>query len=752
MEKLEGTRLGAYEIVERIGGGGMAEVYIAKQKTAFDREVAIKVIRKGYAEDEDFRARFLREARVISHLSHPHILPLIEFGEGGEKGEILFLVMPHVAGGTLSNRIKAHGGPLPFQETARIFSQLCEAVDYAHQHKLVHRDIKPSNVLVQDSRNILLADFGIALDQGDPRLTVTGMGLGTAEYMAPEQARGQADNRSDIYSLGVVLYTMLSGHVPYTGSTPFDVLLKHASEPIPPLSRFNTTMPPQIEQVLQKAMSKLPDDRFQTAQELLNAFEEAQVQAGIHTGSSSMIPGVQPGNLITSRDSSQPSLGSSAPATPASLAGSSGPHTPPTTTRGSGPHSGPTSISDEVPTIRASIVDSSQDDQLQTLPISSPRIQPGNPSAPLPSGVVTPPSRSPAGGRKKLIAAIVALVILLVGSTATGAIVFLHQGSQPSPATATRAPTSAATPKPASLTFTAGTPCSQAATHPKGPASGPLLYRAPTLIDHGRGAPAYAAVDNVGTLYYTDQAHPGIYGLSAALTPHNNHLIWPTLGTPSGIAITPDAASQVYYLFQNTASSTANEQVGVFNQNSSNPTLLGGLSGSKAGGGNGFALALNPTNKAVLMPTGTTGVVYCLGKGSTQPQSIITGLKDPVAAIVDSSGNIYVADLGGNEILRFPPKGTGPDWHQSFTAPVDLVLDSQGYLLATLQGTGIGNGSVVRIDPTTGQQLDTLMSGLQQPRGLAYDTSEYRSGTVYVIDQKGNKIYALCQSQNGICT
>jgi DNA-binding beta-propeller fold protein YncE len=312
-----------------------------------------------------------------------------------------------------------------------------------------------------------------------------------------------------------------------------------------------------------------------------------------------------------------------------------------------------------------------------------------------------------------------------------------------------RAPT--ATPRPASPVFIAGTPCSQAATHPTGPASGPLLYRAPTLIDHGKGAPAYAAVDNVGTLYYTDQAQPGIYSLSAALTPHNNHRVWPILGTPSGIAITPDAASQVYFLFQNTASGTATEQVGLFKQNSDNPALLAGVNMSEAGGEHGFALALNLTNKAILVPAGTTGIVYCLGRGSTQPQPVVTGLKDPVAAIVDSSGHIYVADLGSNEILRFSSNGTGPDWSQPFPAPADLVLDSQGYLLATLQGKGIGDGSVVRINPTTGQQLDTLMSGLQQPRGLAFDTSQFQSGTVYVVDQKGNKIYALCQQQNGIC-
>jgi serine/threonine protein kinase len=290
MSELIGTRLGAYEILERIGGGGLAEVYLAKQKTAFDRQVAVKVIRKGYADDEDFRSRLLREAQVISYLSHPHILQLIEFGEGGENEELLYLVMPYVPGGTLRDHIKAHGGPLPLRETARIFSQLCEAVDYVHQHQLVHQSIRPSNVLMQDSRNILLSDFGIALDFGNPRLTVTHMSLGTTEYMAPEQARGHAEKCSDVYSLGVVLFVMLSGHAPYSGATPFDVLLRHASEPIPPLREAHPDVPAQIEQVMQTAMAKQPENRFKNAQALLHAFEEAQIQAGINMGAHAAPP------------------------------------------------------------------------------------------------------------------------------------------------------------------------------------------------------------------------------------------------------------------------------------------------------------------------------------------------------------------------------------------------------------------------------------------------------------------------------
>jgi serine/threonine protein kinase len=798
MAKLEGSQLGAYEIIERVGGGGMAEVYLAKQRTAFDREVAIKVIRKGYAEDEDFRARFLREARVISHLNHPHILPLIEFGEGGENGELLFLVMPYVSGGTLRDRIKAAGGPLPLRETFRIFSQLCEAVDYAHQRNVVHRDLKPSNVLMQDNRNILLADFGIALDFGDPRLTVTGMGLGTAEYMAPEQARGQADKRSDVYSLGVVLFVMLSGHAPYTGSTPFDVLMKQASEAIPPLREYNPNVPPQVEQVMQTAMAKLPEQRFQSAQALLNAFEEAQTQAGVNMGSSSLMPAIRPSELLP-RDSSQPSVGggtpstpaaSSAPATPTPATSGSGPHTP--GPGASGPHSAPTYTgdSDKIPTVRVGMAASGQHpavtpadlqatgvthmEATHQAPVSSnpvsgpsgmmgmsasnpamPAVYPGmqlpNPPTPYPPGVVAPPPPRQTGGRKKLLALIIALVILLIGSTAASAIFFLNKGTAGQPGTATKVPTASATTRPAVLTFIPGTPCSQAAAHPTGPTPDRLKYIGPQVIDHGLGSSAaYAAVDYMGTLFYTDSTQQGIYRLSAAFRPTNNQQDGTTLGSPSGIVIMPGPASMTYYLYQGVASGKASEQLAAYDLKSHTSVTQSGLDEAQAGGTN-FGLAVNPSNNALLIPNGATGTLYCLGVGNAQPVPVIQGLKDPVAAIADSSGNIYVADMGANEILRFPPNGTGPDWRQPFTAPADLVLDSQGYLIATLQGKGLGDGSVVRIDPTTGNQKDLIMSGLQRPLGITFDTGQYHSGTVYFIDQGANTIYAMCTSLNGIC-
>lgn len=273
---LQGTHLGKYELLECIGQGGMADVYRAKQLSAFEREVALKVMRADFTGDAPFRKRFLREAHAISRLSHPNILPLIEFGE--ENGT-LYLVMPLVREGTLRDLLRQHAGPLSLEEALPLFVPLCDAVQYAHQEGIIHRDIKPQNILLQRRWHVWLADFGIARDRLDTRMTTTGVAIGSVEYMAPEQAEGRANAQSDIYSLGVVLYQLLTGVVPYAGTMPLEVLFRKASTPLPDPRLVNPRLPAELVEILQVALAPDPGERFATAEALGKALQQVSPTA-----------------------------------------------------------------------------------------------------------------------------------------------------------------------------------------------------------------------------------------------------------------------------------------------------------------------------------------------------------------------------------------------------------------------------------------------------------------------------------------
>jgi serine/threonine protein kinase len=251
-------RFGNYDLIRRIDVGGMGEVYLARQRTAFDREVAIKIIRSDLVHDTTARKRFLREAEVNAHLKHEHILPLFEFGE--EQGR-LFLVTPYIAGGTLSRRLQA--GPLSLTEVHQLFTALVKAVAYIHRRGVVHRDLKPNNILLDREGNsgevyVRLIDFGIASIQGmaaSPPLTTAGTEMGTIAYMAPERLSGIAASSNDIFSLGVILYQMLAGQLPSADQ--------------------RVSLPQPLEYVVDQCIAPDPADRFATAEDVLNAFEYA---------------------------------------------------------------------------------------------------------------------------------------------------------------------------------------------------------------------------------------------------------------------------------------------------------------------------------------------------------------------------------------------------------------------------------------------------------------------------------------------
>jgi serine/threonine protein kinase len=272
MEDLSGKQLGPYQIVSRLGIGGMATVFKAYQPR-MDRNVALKVLPRHFSKNPEFIHRFSLEARLIAKLEHPHILPVYDFGE---SDGYTYLSMRLVRGGSLSNLLQKHG-KLELTKINCIISQAGEALDYAHKAGVIHRDFKPSNVLIDKFDNCLLTDFGIAkLIEMTSHLTHTGGILGTPTYISPEQGSGELiDNRSDIYSLGVVLYQMVVGDVPYKADTPMAVIFKHIHDPLPLPRQKVPDLPEPVERVILKALAKNPDDRYSTAFDLVNALQGA---------------------------------------------------------------------------------------------------------------------------------------------------------------------------------------------------------------------------------------------------------------------------------------------------------------------------------------------------------------------------------------------------------------------------------------------------------------------------------------------
>jgi serine/threonine protein kinase len=268
-DALSGQTLGQYRLMERLGRGGMATVYKAYQPS-LDRYVAVKVLPQYFAHDPEFAARFEREAKAIAKLDHPNILPVYDYGRAKN---ITYIVMKYVEAGTLKKKL---GEPLSLDTVVDIISQVAGALDHAHKQGVVHRDVKPSNVLMDAEGWALLADFGLArMVEATVQLTKTGVGVGTPAYMSPEQGQGIGVNaRSDVYSLGVMLYEMLTGRVPYEAETPMAVVIKHITAPLPLPRQMNPTIPEEVERVVLKALAKAPQDRYQRAGEMVEALEK----------------------------------------------------------------------------------------------------------------------------------------------------------------------------------------------------------------------------------------------------------------------------------------------------------------------------------------------------------------------------------------------------------------------------------------------------------------------------------------------
>jgi len=305
---MELKHIGRYDIKGLIGQGGMSAVYLGYDPRSL-REVAIKVLPPYYLHAQKFRERFEREALMIALLEHPAIVPVYDMGE--EDGQP-YIVMRYMSGGSLAEKIKK--GPIPLRECMEMYLRLAPALDTAHARGVTHRDVKPDNLLFDKYDNVFLSDFGLARLRETIGFTNISDGsiMGTPAYMSPEQIQGdhEIDGRSDIYSLGVVLYHMLCGSVPYDGATAASVMMMHLINPVPEIRLLNKSLPVGIQAILEKAMSKNPKDRYQSAGEFAKAIQA--VTTGVFKK-----PVLHNGKPIATNKPEKPSIGSLPPVKPA---------------------------------------------------------------------------------------------------------------------------------------------------------------------------------------------------------------------------------------------------------------------------------------------------------------------------------------------------------------------------------------------------------------------------------------------------
>ena len=278
---LSGRNLGKYQILEPLGSGGMARVYRAFH-AQLNRFVAIKVLRGNLVDDDTFLARFRREAQSVANLRHPNIIQVFDFDV---QDDITFMVMELLDGDTLNTRLsdyRVRGEHLPWGDMIRILLDVLDGLAYAHDEGMIHRDIKPANVLLTKRGQAVLADFGIAQMVGGTRHTVSGALLGTLNYMAPEQGlKNICDVRTDLYSVGIILYEMLTRQPPFDADTPLAILMKHVNDPLPLPRLVEPSIPPPFERVVLKALAKEPAERYQSADEMAQALHTAAGEAGI---------------------------------------------------------------------------------------------------------------------------------------------------------------------------------------------------------------------------------------------------------------------------------------------------------------------------------------------------------------------------------------------------------------------------------------------------------------------------------------
>ncbi len=297
MSDLNGQSIGQYRVLGRIGSGGMSTVYKAHDAKS-GRIVAIKLMASFLTEEPRFKIRFEREVKLLSKLNHANIVEILGFGEHNDSP---YIVMPFFEKGTLQDRLR--DGPVSVREGARIISDMAGALQYAHDHGVIHRDVKPSNMLLDNHGRAQLTDFGFA-SWREASMHLTGSALvGTPAFMSPEQCTGeQIGPASDQYSLAIVLYRIASGQMPFDGETPLALALKQINEPLPPPREVNPRIPPTIEKVLTRALSKKPENRFESMDAFNESFQEALLAATRSTNDpTAMMPRVNPLRILVDR-------------------------------------------------------------------------------------------------------------------------------------------------------------------------------------------------------------------------------------------------------------------------------------------------------------------------------------------------------------------------------------------------------------------------------------------------------------------
>ncbi|WNR46579.1 Stk1 family PASTA domain-containing Ser/Thr kinase [Paenibacillus roseipurpureus] len=262
-----GRKLGGrYEILDRIGGGGMALVYKGHD-LLLNRKVAVKVLRQQYVHDEEFIRRFRREAQAAASLSHPNVVSIYDVGQ---EEDVHYIVMEYIEGKTLNDLIKEKA-PLQVEDAVHYASQIADALDHAHHNEIIHRDIKPHNILIGKNGRVKVTDFGIARAATSSTITQTGSVVGSVHYFSPEHAKGtNTGEKSDLYSLGIVMYQMLTGRLPFLGESPISVALKHLQEDVEEPRKVNPLIPQSVENIILKAMRKKPEERYQSAKLMMS--------------------------------------------------------------------------------------------------------------------------------------------------------------------------------------------------------------------------------------------------------------------------------------------------------------------------------------------------------------------------------------------------------------------------------------------------------------------------------------------------